>query len=198
MNRVPSLQRKAVVKHELSVFGKEFDINNYYNDNKTLSIELLTVTDNLDEGLVAIGTVGLSETPLLNPDGTEFITRVELCAGAPVDESHWRNIVVSTAFYIQRMEQPVMPGDVVENIIDEYFPGTNLPHVYLTAPFLWGDGSFPELTFSDLKINWLQCMAISDSEKEFIYKNGDEAFEILLSEQGVNIFDRGRASVTFK
>jgi hypothetical protein len=193
MKRVPSLQRKAVVKHELSVFGREFDINNYYNDNKTLSIELLTVVD--DEGLVSIGTVGLSEIPLRNADGTEFVTRVELCAGAPEEEAHWPNIVVSAAFSIQRKGESVSPGTVVENIIGEYFPNTNLPHVYLTAPFLWGDESFPELLFSGLRVNWLQCVAISEAEKEFIYVNGDEAFEELLSEQGVNIFDKERDSV---
>lgn len=198
MKRVPSLQRKAVVKHELSIFGKNFDVNNYYNDNKTLSLELLTVADDLDDGLIAMGTVGLSETPLFNKDGTEFLTRVELCAGAPEDEEHWRNIVVSTAFYIQRIGKGVKPGDVIENIIGEYFPDANLPHVYLTAPFLWGEGSFPELIFSGLRINWLQCLAISESEKSFIYENGDEAFEELLSAQEVNIFDRGRSSVIFK
>ncbi|MNZ71486.1 Antitoxin YqcF [compost metagenome] len=156
----------------------------------------MTVVD--DEGLVSIGTVGLSEIPLRNADGAEFVTRVELCAGAPVEEAHWPNIVVSTAFSIQRMGKSVRPGTVVENIIDEYFPNTNLPHVYLTAPFLWGDGSFPELLFSGLRVNWLQCVAISEAEKEFIYVNGDEAFEELLSEQGVNIFDKERDSVVFK
>ncbi|MCY1455122.1 Antitoxin YqcF [compost metagenome] len=115
-----------------------------------------------------------------------------------MEEAHWPNIVVSTAFSIQRMGKSVRPGTVVENIIDEYFPNTNLPHVYLTAPFLWGDGSFPELLFSGLRVNWLQCVAISEAEKEFIYVNGDEAFEELLSEQGVNIFDKERDSVVFK
>lgn len=52
------------------MFGKDVDINTYYNDNETLLIELLTVADDIDERCMSIRTVGLSEIPLHNPDGT--------------------------------------------------------------------------------------------------------------------------------
>ena len=197
MQRVPSPQRKAVVKHEVSVLGDDFDVNNYYNDNKTMSVELLTAADPDDDGLLSIATVGLSEVSLRKEDGSEFVTRVELCAGAPIDEKHWCNIVVSASFYIQRIGKPVVPGTVLENVIEEYFPGTDMPHVYLTVPFLWNDGHFPELVFEGLKINWLQCIAVSEAEKQFIYKKGSEAFEDLLAAQEVNILDSRRGSVSF-
>ncbi|NAS99010.1 hypothetical protein CU664_12140 [Pseudomonas syringae pv. actinidifoliorum] len=196
MKRVPSPQRTAIVKHELSVFGKnDFRVNNYYNDNKTLSLELLTVPDEIDRGMISIGTVGLSETALRDDEGAEFITRVELCAGAPKDEKEWCNFVISTAFKILRTENAVMPGEVMENIIYEYFPDAKMPHIYLTVPFLWNEGHFPELLFSDVRVNWLQCIAIHDSEKNFIDEHGSAKFEDLLSKNDVNIFDKTRVSV---
>ncbi|MDH0744735.1 suppressor of fused domain protein [Pseudomonas sp. GD03842] len=198
MSRVPSKQRKAVVKHELSLFGRNFDVNNYYNDNKTLSVELVTVLDSDDEGMLSIATVGLSEVALQHSDAAEFMTRVELCAGVPVSEGHWCNFLASASFLIQRSRVCVMPGTVLDNVIAEYFPDAKLPHIYLTVPFLWKDGNFPELTFGDVRINWLQCIAISDSERDFISRHGSDAFEDLLVDQEANVMNPSRTPVSFQ
>ncbi|HGY9626658.1 hypothetical protein WCE02_03685 [Pseudomonas juntendi] len=75
---VPSAQCKMVAKHALRVFGGQLKVQAYYDDARTLSIDLLTTLDSLHAGVKSIGTIGLSETPLLTTDGNEFGTRVEL------------------------------------------------------------------------------------------------------------------------
>lgn len=102
---------------------------------------------------------------------------------------------MSAAFYIEQQRLPVVPGDVLDNIVSEYYPSTQMPHLYFSIPFLWNDGHFEELLFANLRVNWLQCFAIQESENKFVRTYGAEAFEGLLSDQKIDIFDVGRPAV---
>lgn len=95
----PSDQRRAVAKHTLQVFKGELKVQVYYDDNRTLSVELLTTPDSVHKGVKSIGSICLSEISLLDADGDEFGTRVELCAAALTPEIYWENAVASAAFY---------------------------------------------------------------------------------------------------
>ncbi|MFP3847617.1 suppressor of fused domain protein [Pseudomonas sp. W5-01] len=193
----PSEQRRAVAKHTLQVFKGELKVQVYHDDNRVLSVELLTTLDSVHKGVKSIGSIGLSEISLLDADGDEFGTRVELCAAALIPEIYWENAVASAAFFIQKRKEAVMPGDVVPNIFQDYLPDPIMPHIYLTVPYIWNDAHFPELSFKNLKINWLQCIAISEVERVFIEKFGGDAFDDLLSEQEINTLDAQRLPVKF-
>lgn len=194
---VPSAQCKMVAKHALRVFGGQLKVQAYYDDARTLSIDLLTTLDSLHAGVKSIGTIGLSETPLLTADGNEFGTRVELCAGALTQETYWENAVASAAFHIRKQQAAVMPGVVVRDIFSEYLVRPKMPHIYLTIPFMWNDSYFPELQYSDLKVNWLQCIAIYEEERVFIERYGGDVFDNLLSEQEINTLDCNRPRIIF-
>ncbi|MGN2438824.1 suppressor of fused domain protein [Pseudomonas syringae] len=66
----------------------------------------------------------------------------------------------------------------------------------ISIPFLWNDGHFEELLFADIQINWLQCFAIHETEKDFISKYGSDSFESLLTEQEINVLDMEREPVS--
>lgn len=192
---IPSEQCKAVARHTLKIFGGELKVQAYYDDSKSLSVDLLTTVDSLHVGVKSIGTIGLSEIPLIGDDGEEFPTRIELCAGALTEEIFWENAVASVAFFIRKRKRAVMPGDVIVDIFDDYVKSPKMPHVYLTIPFMWNDAYFTQLEFSSLKINWLQCIAIYEEERIFIEKFGGDAFDDLLSDQEVNTLDFDRSPV---
>ncbi|ORL62997.1 suppressor of fused domain protein [Pseudomonas putida] len=194
---IPSEQCKAVAKHTLKIFGGELKVQAYYDDFKSLSIDLLTTRDSLHVGVKSIGTIGLSEIPLFDEDGEEFPTRIELCAGALTEEIFWENALASATFFIRKRQRAVMPGDVIAGIFNDYFKSPKMPHIYLTIPFMWNDSYFPQLVFSSLKINWLQCIAIYEEERLFIEKFGGDAFDDLLSDQEINTLDWNRLPVDF-
>jgi hypothetical protein len=194
---IPSKQRRTVAKHALEVFKGELKVQVYYDDNKVLSVELLTTLDSVHKGIKSIGTIGLSEIPLLDSDGGEFVTRVKLCAAAVTSEIHWENAVASAALYIRKRRTAVVPGDVIPNIFNDYLSRPLMPHIYLAVPYIWNEAYFPELSYSNLKINLLQCIAIYDVEKEFIEQFGGDAFDDLLSEQEINTLDGNRLPVKF-
>lgn len=192
---IPSAHCKAVVKHALRVFGGELKVQAFYDDTKSISVDLLTTLDSLHVGVKSISTVGLSETSLLIDNCEEFATRVELCAGALTEETFWENAVASAAFHIKKRQRFVMPGDVVINVFNDYLNKPLMPHIYLTVPFMWNDAHFPELKYEELKINWLQCISIYEEERIFVEKFGGDMFDDLLSDQEINTLDSSRAPV---
>lgn len=195
MKQPPSLQLKTVAKHILKFFGGTPTVHAYYDDARARSISIVTTFDTIEPGIKSTGTIGLSEISLANEDGTEFITRVELCSAVPTNFEAWENVIASAAFCIEQRKNPVTPGSVLKNAVKEYFPKTKMPHLYFSIPFLWSDGHFEELIFDEIKINWLQCFAIHEIEKQFIDKNGSDAFEDLLSAQETDVFDMEREPV---
>ncbi|BBH47307.1 suppressor of fused domain protein [Pseudomonas sp. KU43P] len=186
---------KAAAKHALQVFGGSLKVQAYYDDSKSISVDLLTTLDSLHVGVKSIGTIGLSEVPLLIDNGEEFATRVELCAGALTEEIFWEKAVASAAFHIKRHQRFVMPGDVIANIFSDYMDKPKMPHIYLTIPFMWNDAHFPELKYNSLKINWLQCISTYEEERVFIEEFGGNAFDDLLSDQEINTLNSNRAPV---
>lgn len=181
----------------MQVFGGELTVQAFLDEGEQRSIDILSTEDSVEPGVRSISTVGLSEHSLLHTDGTEFLTRVELCVGAPADQELWKNAVASAAFFMMQSRKIVAPGTVIEHIFSDYIEHPAMPHVYLTAPFLWGEQAFPELVFEGVRINWLQCMALYESERLYIASAGDSAFEDLLEEQNVDIFDLNRQAVKF-
>lgn len=192
---IPSEQCKAVARHALKIFGGELKVQAYYDDSKSLSVDLLTTLDSLHSGVKSIGTIGLSEVPLFYDNGEEFSTRVELCAGALTEEIFWENALASATFSIRKRQRAVMPGDVIVDVFNDYFESPKMPHIYLTIPFMWNDAYFPQLEYSALKINWLQCVSVYEEERVFIDEFGGGAFDDLLSDQEVNTLDFNRLPV---
>ncbi|HIE4197316.1 suppressor of fused domain protein [Burkholderia cenocepacia] len=189
-----SAGRKAVGRHALSVFDGMPKVQEYLHDDLPMAVDVLSVADSPDPDLVSYSTIGLFETALGGE--TELGTRVELCGAMPADIEHWPNVLAFAAFALMRSRWAVMPGGVVEGYVAECYSDTLVPHLYLTAPFLWNDGHFKQLDLeSGEKVNWLQGIPISDAELEILRTRGDSEFEDLLEQADVDVFDLYRSSL---
>ncbi|HIE1652951.1 suppressor of fused domain protein [Burkholderia cenocepacia] len=189
-----SAGRKAVGRHALSVFDGMPKVQEYLHDDLPMAVDVLSVADSPDPDLVSYSTIGLFETALGGE--TELGTRVELCGAMPADIEHWPNVLAFAAFALMRSRWAVMPGGVLEGYVAECYGDTLVPHLYLTAPFLWNDGHFKQLDLeSGEKVNWLQGIPISDAELEILRTRGDSEFEDLLEQADVDVFDLYRSSL---
>ncbi|MCW3689703.1 MULTISPECIES: suppressor of fused domain protein [Burkholderia] len=189
-----SAGRKAVGRHALSVFDGMPKVQEYLHDDLPMAVDVLSVADSPDPDLVSYSTIGLFETALGGE--TELGTRVELCGAMPADIEHWPNVLAFAAFALMRSRWAVMPGGVLEGYVAECYSDTLVPHLYLTAPFLWNDGHFKQLDLeSGEKVNWLQGIPISDAELEILRTRGDSEFEDLLEQADVDVFDLYRSSL---
>lgn len=191
-------QHRAVAMHVMKIMGGDArpKVQAFHDDNRQRSVDILTKTHSPEARLKSISSVGLSDFALRHPDGRELGTRVELCACVEQNALYWDNVVASTAFAIMRDRSAVQPGTVISDILQDYFPSTRMPHVYLLSPFFWNDARFPGLQFPPLAINWLQCIAIHESERRLIERIGGDAFDDLLQRHEVDVLDMHRAPVS--
>ncbi|HDS1038592.1 TPA: suppressor of fused domain protein [Stenotrophomonas maltophilia] len=191
-------QHRAVAMHAIKIMGGEGrpKVQAFYDDHRQRSVDILTTFNSPEAGLTSISSIGLSDFVLRHAEGHELETRVELCASAEQDARHWDNVVASAAFAIMRDRAAVRPGSVIPDILRDYFPSTRMPHVYLVPPFFWNDARFPELKFPPVAINWLQCIAIHESERQLVERIGGDAFDDMLQRQEMNVLDMHRSPVT--
>jgi Suppressor of fused protein (SUFU) len=184
---------RKIAKQVASAFGGKPTVREFLHDSAELKIDLIYCSKRPDDDLVSIGTIGLSDYPFPWGD-KEFPTRLEICALASEQAPLFLNLVASAAFNMIRSKTIATPGSVMRGYVSEYFPETKLPNLYFTAPFIW-EGTLKMTAFETKKVSWLLCFPISDAEASFIEKNGDESFENLLQEAGIEIHDMNRDSV---
>jgi antitoxin YqcF len=186
---------KKLAKHAAAAFGGTPKVVNFIHDtDKKLSIPILSAADSPDKGITAYSTIGLSDSPMPGPDGQgEYPARLELCAAAATAADLFPNVISSAAFHIIKSKELFAPGDALSGYVAEYYPDTTVPHLYLTAPFLF-DKLAKALKLPTKTVAWLLAVPITDEELEFLQENGDEALEDKLEEKEVDIFDLGRES----
>jgi hypothetical protein len=187
-------EQKSIGRHALSAFGGKPKIQVYIHNDMPFAVDILSVADSPSDGIASYSTIGLFETALDRNE--QFGTRVELCGAMLLEVAQWSNVVASASFALMRSRRSVKPGRVLEGYVAEYYPETSVPHLYLTIPFLWNNGHFPELVLDNgIKINWLQVIPISTDEREILRTCGDSAFEDLLEKSDVDVFDLNRTTL---
>ncbi|WP_459616805.1 suppressor of fused domain protein [Bordetella sp. 2513F-2] len=191
----PSPQRKTVARHAWAVFGGEPVVHAWHHDALDLSIDIIEVDDSPYEGLVSYSTIGLFELDLRQDDGSPMSTQVELCAEAPHEQEEWGGILSTAAFVLMRAGQAVRSGSVLPDCVSEYYPETTVPHLYLCAPYAWNDTEFPPVAFDGTQVNWLQVVPISEAERAYLEREGQEAFEDALVEADPDIYSLDRPSL---
>jgi antitoxin YqcF len=127
-------------------------------------------------------------------NGEECPTRLELAGACASSDQFFANVLAASAFCIIQTQRLYSPGSVMPSYVREYYPSTTVPHLYLTAPFLWED-ALKTLDCGTKKVSWLLVVPISDAENAFLDENGDAALEDFLQEQQIDVFDLSRQSV---
>jgi antitoxin YqcF len=186
---------KKIAKQVAAAFGGMDKVIEFKHDKiKTLTVDILSQPDCPEDDITAYSTIGLSDQPMPGADGTgEYEVRLELCAAAPTAAELFPNIISSAAFHIIKSKALYAPGDALPGYVAEYYPDTTVPHLYLTAPFLF-DKLNKVLKTPGKNVAWLLAIPISDAELEHLEENGDDSLEDLLEAKEVDIFDLGRES----
>lgn len=188
-----TVENKAVATHALQAFGGTPRVRRYHHDTEALTVDVLRCNDRPWEGVTSYSTIGLSDHPMLK-DGEEFPTRLELAGACATVKHLFPNILASAAFCIIRTAKLYYPGSVLLGYVREYYPSTSVPHLYLTAPFLW-ETSLTTLDCGTKKVSWLLAVPISDAEYTYLNMHGDDALEDLFEKHQIDIFDLARPSV---
>jgi hypothetical protein len=123
----------------------------------------------------------------------EFPIRLELAGACLTGAQFFPNILASAAFSIMRTGDIHYPGTVMPNYVRQYYPSSKLPHLYLTAPFLWKD--LNTLDCGTKKVSWLLAMPIAEPEYSYLTEHGDVALERLFEQHEIDIFDLNRLAV---
>lgn len=183
---------RAIAAHVLSVFGRPFEVAGFYHDTLPLTVDILSVKDSPWVGAVSVATIGLYTFQLAQRT-SGILIRLEL-VGAGRPDSLFSNIICSAAFCIARSGQLFFPGDVVPNVVAEYYPTSSVPHLMLAPPGLWGE-RFPSLHLPSIIVAFLLAVPISESERLYLLEAGHEALEAELASQRIDYLDLWRNSV---
>lgn len=188
-----SAENKRIARHVAAVFGGTARVGGYANESETLTVGILSCRDRPTEGVTSYSTIKLSDHSM--PWGaSEFPVRLELAGGCVNSATSFPNLMASAAFRIMQSDAVYHPGAVIPDLVRQAGVSSTLPHLYLTAPFLWAD-ALDALDLGTEKVTWLLAMPISQLEYAYLRSHGEHAFEKSLEEHEANVFDPDRASV---
>lgn len=186
-------RNKKVAKYIAPVLGTDPGALRFWDDNRENYLDVLHVNDPLQKGMKFYATIGVSENNVVIK-GKEQGFALELLMGGDQKFEQVPNILSTCGFYIVKDKWECRPGNVFERMVEMYYPNNILQHIYFTDPFVWSDKLQP-LQMEDIQIVWLLAVPISDKELQYKLEHGDDAFDQLLFEKKVDVFDLNRKSV---
>jgi len=68
----PSDHRKFVARHTEKIFQGRTEIRAYFNENESLSIDILTAEDTIEKGIMPLGTIGFPKRNCSIPTKPNF------------------------------------------------------------------------------------------------------------------------------
>jgi hypothetical protein len=188
-----SPENRRIARQLAAVFGGTPHVGEYRNTTDTLSVDIFSCRDRPVGGVTSYSTIRLSDHPMPWGEG-EFPARLELAGACVSTVTSFPNLLASAAFHIVQSHAVYHPGAVIPDLARQTQGSSTLPHVYLTAPFLWGD-ALNMLDCGTKSVAWLLAMPISESEYAFLQAHGDRAFERALQEQNTDFCNPDRAPV---
>lgn len=167
------------------------EIEEFFNRDETLSLDVLTALDAPSPGLTSVSTVSLHRYPNL-VEGVDV--RVELVTVLQdVERRLASGLLVASAFAAVGEPWPLSPGTVFPGIVADLLGGRT-EHLLLTAP-----GNFAHLSryplAPDLDVHWLQAVPVHESERAFLLEHGLDALEERFVVAEVEFSDITRAAV---
>ncbi len=182
-----------IARYVAAAFGGTPRVAEYADRSEQLTVGILHCRNRPREGVTAYSTIGLSDHPMKWGTG-EFPTRLELAGVCANTAEFFPNVLASAAFCIMRSDAVYHPGTVMPNYVRQSYASSKLPHLYLTAPFLW-ESELSMLDCGTKKVSWLLAMPISELEYSYLKEHGDQALERLLEKQHIDVSNLERPSV---
>ena len=187
-----SNDKKRIAKVVSTVFGNTPKIWEYWDNNNIKNIDILTVENSPMEFISSHCTIGLSDysTGYTVEDKS---LRVEIVGAFASDYEYAPNILATCAFYVMNSNLKIFHGEIFLNVVNEYYPESDMKHILLSTPFLWDD--LHTLDFPEKKIAWLRAIPITEKEFLFAKENDVNKLETIFENKKIDIFDIERQSV---
>lgn len=184
------MDKKEIARYALSFIGGQPSVDAYYNEDKSKTIDIMECQEN-DVEDTTVATIGLSGYDIAKTTEDGKSLRVELVMAGLEGTDVFAQILANVAFEIQEKGDCYF-GMLIEDVIGAYVEQTNLRHIVLMYPVFWE--KYKALELHDEYITWLLAVPIRDDEKEFIEKNGVDAFDEALAKANVDVTDFLRTS----
>lgn len=184
------MDKKTIAKYALSFIGGNPKVAEYYNDERTKTIDIMTCKDSSVSENITIATIGLAETNIGKEVGNKKL-RVEIIMAGVANNDLYQNILSSTAFVIQDAKDCDF-GMIIKDVVSQYVPNSELQHVVLLHPVFWPN--YKALDEKDVIVAWLMAIPITEDERQYIQHEGLDVFERMLEEKNADISDLNRGS----
>jgi len=181
-----------VAKTLLDVVGGKPRVIEYKDNNNVSAIDIFIGNDRPKEGVTTYSTIGLSAFPI--GIKAEKHVRVEFIGACYSNTDKFANIISSCAFNIINSSFSCKPGMAYPNVVKEYYPNSNMKHIFFTTPYLWD--SVLRLEFDQAVVTWLMAVPISQDEFDYLKTEGSDALVKLFVDKNINVFDINRAVVS--
>lgn len=191
MSQAPA-QHRAIADYLAGQFGGEIKVmGQSYLDG--LSVNVMVSSGAPEGTYLSCSTIGLSDRELvLDEEPMGF--GVELCGALYAGETPFVEMLADIAHEVQAGEWSIALNTILPDVMQPYFPGSQMQHLLLVHPFFW-DESFGLFEQDGRRTVWLQIIPISDSEYALAEAEGVEALEEKLEAAGADVFDLLRAPV---
>lgn len=184
------MDNKQIFKYSKSFIGGTPSVYEYYNSDRSKSIDIMTCKDSIFSMVDVHTSIGLHDINIgLTSDGKKV--GIELISVGEKSDEISCNILATVAFEIMDKKECYL-GQIISNIINQYDVSSEMRHVILLSPAYWDN--YRQYENEKEIVAWLLLVPISDSEKAYIEKNGVAAFEQVLQQQESDITDRSRSS----
>ena len=183
----PTKFQLSLYKQLSPVLGLTATVVKFADETSTNEIRILSCPDPIDENVSFYSTLGLSELAVYNND-----TEILLSGYSSFDKLP--NILSSVGFFVIKDKWKTIDGSVFETLVEMYYPGLEMKHLYFTSPYLWQD-KLEDFSVDGKAINFLLAIPISNHELNIKNEHGAEALEDLFQENEIDIFDLNRNSV---
>lgn len=185
------MDNKRIAKYAHTFIGGKPKVERFYNADESKRIDIMTCEKGYCAGIHTLATIGLSSIDI-GMTVQNHDLRVELMIAGLPDNTMLSNILSTIAFQIMDIGS-CKYGMLVPDVVAEYMPNYGVKHVVLMSPVFWN--KYKVLISGTERIAWLLAVPISDREGSYILTNGIEAFDKLLEEKKVDIFNFKRVSI---
>lgn len=194
MNSPISSSNRAIARRTAEAFGSRPHVHRYYDDRGRGTVDVASARNVPQPGVTSFGTLGLSDFPMITPEGEEFPLRVEILGACESRFESFPNALAASAVRIISTHRLCAPGVIFRDVLTTPGESTPMRHFLFLSPFLWDD-PFEAMELPDKRVAWLLAVPISSSEMDFALEKGVIELESLLEEGEIDMFDMNRPSV---
>lgn len=185
-------KNKIIAKYLANTFGGKPSVYDFWDDNHSSSIPILSCVNSPLSGVTSYSTIGLSDKQIISDSKNNL--GVELVGACGTNFKNFDNALATAAFCIINDNLTCSPGVVFPDILSMYKLSSTMKHILFVPPFIW-ENELETISIEDKTIAWLLAIPISDEEKKFAEEKGSETLEDLFEKKQIDVYDLERRSV---